>query len=67
MLARAALLFILYILFAFPIYLLLVYLANARLTKEKATKFIKTTELVLIGASMASMALILILLAEKLL
>ena len=63
MLARAALL---YILFAFPIYLSLVYLANARLTKEKAAKFIKTTGLVLISASMASMALLFIMLAEKL-
>ena len=63
MIARAI---VLYFIFAFPIYLSIKFMAEAKMTREKAAKLVKTTGLVLISASLASMALLFIMLAEKL-
>lgn len=64
MILRAILLFFV---FAFPIYLALKFLAEARLTRAGATKAVKTTGLILISATLSGIALILIMIADKLL
>lgn len=63
MIARAAVLFLA---FSGLIFMAIKFVAEAKLTREKAVKVVKTTGIVLISATLSGMALLFIMLADKL-
>jgi hypothetical protein len=63
MIARAAVLFLA---LSGLIFMAIKYMAEAKLTREKAAKVVKTTGIVLISAVLASIALLILMLADKL-
>lgn len=63
MIARAAVLFLA---LSGLIFMSIKFMAEAKLTREKAAKVVKTTGIVLISAVLASIALLIIMLADKL-
>lgn len=63
MIARAAVLFLA---LSGLIFMAIKYMAEAKLTREKAAKVVKTTGIVLISATLAGIALLFIMLADKL-
>lgn len=64
MIARA---FVIFVALAFPLYLGIKYVAEARLTREQAARFMKTTGLVLISVTLAGFTLAVLTAADKLL
>lgn len=64
MIARA---FVIFVALAFPLYLGIKYVAEARLTREQAAKVVKTTGLVFVSATLAGVALSILMIADKLL
>jgi len=63
MIARA---FVIFVALAFPLYLGIKYVAEARLTRAQAAKVVKTVGLVFISATLAGAVLSFIMLADKL-
>lgn len=63
MIARAVVLFLA---LSGLIFMSIKFMAEAKLTREKAAKVVKTTGIVLISATLAGIALLFIMLADKL-